>query len=56
MRIALKEAKETRRWLEMIVAAGLMNRQRMELLIKENTEIVCILTTIVKSSIKQKGK
>ncbi len=54
MRIALKEAKETKRWLEMIVAVGLAEKQRMELLIKENEEIICILVTIIKNSLKGK--
>jgi len=35
MRIALKEAKETKRWLEMIVAVGLTKNERMELLVNE---------------------
>lgn len=55
MRIALKEAKETKRWLEMIVAAGLTPRSRMEQLINENEEIICILTIIIKNS-REKGK
>ncbi|HAM88301.1 MAG: hypothetical protein US83_C0005G0084 [Candidatus Falkowbacteria bacterium GW2011_GWC2_38_22] len=54
MRIALKEGKETKRWLEMIVAANLMNFKRLELLIKESNEIICILVTIIKKSIKSK--
>lgn len=55
MRIALKEAKETLRWLEMIVAVELVEKQRMELLINENEEIICILVTIIKNSIKENG-
>ena len=54
MRIALKEAKETKRWLEMIVAVDLAEKQRMELLIKENEEIICILVIIIKNSLKGK--
>jgi len=52
MRIALKEAKETQRWIEMIVAVGLTNKQRMELLLKESEEIICVLVTIIKNSFK----
>ena len=37
----------------MIVAVGLTTKQRMELLIKENEEIICILTIIIKNSIKK---
>lgn len=51
MRIALKEAKETKRWLEMIVATELMPISKMQLLIKECEEIICILVAIVKKSI-----
>ena len=51
-RIALKEAKETKRWLEMIVAIGLATNQQMNLLLKENEEIICILVTIIKNSAK----
>ncbi len=53
MRISLKEAKETKRWLETIVAVGLARALRMEGLIKENEEIICILVTIIKNSIKE---
>ena len=56
MRISLKEAKETKRWLEMIVAVGLTEKPRMELLIKENEEIICILVIIIKNSLKGKSK
>lgn len=52
MRISLKEAKETKRWLEMIVAVGLALNSRMKLLINESEEIICILVTIIKNSIK----
>ncbi len=53
MRISLKEAKETKRWLEMIVAVGLSLDSRMRLLINEIEEIICILVTIIKNSIKE---
>ena len=55
MRISLKEAKETKRWLEMIVAIGLASNAKMELLINENEEIICVLVTIIKNSIKESG-
>lgn len=55
MRISLKEAKETKRWLEMIVAIGLASSLRMELLINENEEIICILVVIIKNSLKETG-
>lgn len=53
MRISLKEAKETKRWLEMIVAVNLALNSRMEPLINESEEIICILVTIIKNSIKE---
>lgn len=56
LRISLKEAKETKRWLEMIVAVGLAPNSRMELLINENEEIICILVAIIKSSIKSSSQ
>jgi four helix bundle protein len=55
MRISLKEAKETKRWLEMIVAVDLVSNSKMELLINENEEIICVLVTIIKNSIKESG-
>jgi len=51
MRIVLKEAKETKRWLDMIIAVELATEQRMLLLINENEEIICILVAIIKKSI-----
>ena len=52
MRISLKEAKETKRWLEIIVAVNLASQIRMQQLINENEEIICILVSIVKNSKK----
>ena len=52
-RIALKEAKETKKWLEMIVAVNLVKKKRMDLLINENEEIICILVAIIKNSLKK---
>jgi len=54
-KIALKEAEETKRWLEMIVAAGLMPLGRMELLIQESQEIVKIIVVIIKNAIKKEN-
>lgn len=50
LRISLKEARETKRWLEMIVEVGLTEGVRMELLLKENEEIICILVSMIKNS------
>lgn len=51
MRISLKEAKETKRWLEMIVAVELTAQVRMELILNENEEIIKIIVTIIKNSL-----
>ena len=50
MKIARKEAKETKRWIQMLVAAGLTTHQRTKLLLDENEEIISILVTIVKNA------
>jgi len=39
----------------MIVAVGLTINARMELLINESEEIICILVTIIKNFIKETG-
>ncbi len=54
MRIARKEAKETKRWIEMIVASKLISEQKTKLLLEENEEIIKILVTIVKNAEKNK--
>jgi four helix bundle protein len=46
--IALKEARETRYWLRVI--ARFVPSDRIEELIRESTELIAILTTIVKKS------
>lgn len=51
MKIARKEAKETYRWIEMIVAAGLIAPNQTESLLEENEEIIKILVTIIKNSL-----
>lgn len=48
--ISLKEAKETKRWLEMIVAINLAKKERMNLLLNENEEIICILVKMIKNA------
>jgi len=55
MRIAKKESKETKRWLQMIVASGLATQQRVKPLLNENEEIISILVTIVKNAEKNKN-
>jgi len=53
-RIARKEAKETERWLQMIMAIGLISEEKIRILINENEEIIKILVTIVKNAEKKK--
>jgi four helix bundle protein len=50
MSIASKEARETRYWLRLLRDAGLMEKRAAEELLKEVTEMVLILTSIVKST------
>ncbi len=50
LRISLKEARETKRWLEMIIAVGLAPEEKMCWLLAENEEIICILVTMIKNS------
>ncbi|KKP58461.1 MAG: hypothetical protein UR52_C0019G0007 [Candidatus Gottesmanbacteria bacterium GW2011_GWA1_34_13] len=52
MTIALKEARETNYWLRLIVECKLISQEKMELLMKENVELIKIITTIVKNSKK----
>ena len=54
MKIARKEAKETKRWIQMIVSSGLTIQQRTQSLLEENGEIISILVTIVKNAEKNK--
>jgi four helix bundle protein len=51
-RISLKEARETLYWLRLIAATNVMPLKRIAALTKEGSEIVAILTTIVKNASK----
>lgn len=44
--ICLQEAEETRYWLELIVAAKLLDAKRAELLIRDVTELIAIFVAI----------
>ena len=48
--ISLREAEETKFWLEIIKRVGFININSVELMIKENIEIIKILVTIIKKS------
>jgi len=46
--ISLKEARETRYWLRLLVATDLIPESQLTPLLDESNQIVAILTTIVK--------
>ena len=50
MSISLKEANETRYWLDLLEESKLISTEQLILLQKENTEVIKILASIVKSS------
>lgn len=50
IRIALKEAKETMRWIDMAVAGRLMSESRVHALLHENDEIIRIVHAIAKNT------
>lgn len=52
-RIAAKEAKESKRWLEMIVAVGLVKEEEVQALIQECDEIIRILVSSIKTATKK---
>jgi four helix bundle protein len=53
-RIAFKEAVETKRWIEMIVALKFIPAERVVSLLNENKEIISIIVAIIKNSIAGK--
>jgi four helix bundle protein len=48
--IALKEARETLYWLNLLTECKLVEAKKVELLLSEANELVAILTTIVKNA------
>lgn len=50
MSIALKEADETAYWLELLVESEIIKNEQIADLYAENTEVIKILASIVKSS------
>ena len=48
--IALKEARETYYWLQLLVKTEVVPVEKLNDLVKESNELVAILTTIVKKS------
>lgn len=54
--ISLKEAKETKYWLELICLAGLLDESKIEPLLQEVKEISKILVTTLKKLKKKRKK
>jgi four helix bundle protein len=52
MKIALKEAQETRYWLRTIIESEMLTDQETRSLFKESDEIVRIIHTIIKNTLK----
>jgi four helix bundle protein len=52
MTIALKEARETRYWLTLIIEAELVPASRLESLLSETEEIIKVIYTIIQNSKK----
>ena len=56
MTIALKEANETRYWIKRLFAYGSLNDNEYESILKDNEEIINILTTITRTARKNMKK
>ncbi|MCR4292176.1 MAG: four helix bundle protein [Candidatus Kuenenia sp.] len=57
MKISLKELRETRIWLLMIVKADIIKpKTKLEPLIKENNELISIFVTSVKTAKQKENK
>ena len=57
MKVSLKELRETRTWLLMIVKANLIKPpSKLEPLINENNELISIFVTSVKTAKQKEGK
>ena len=57
MKVSLKELRETRIWLLMIVKANLIKPpSKLEPLINENNELISIFVTSVKTAKQKEGK
>jgi four helix bundle protein len=56
MKICLKELRETRVWLIMITKAMLKPENEIDLLLKENVELISIFATSIKTAMKNNLK
>lgn len=53
MHIALKEASETKYWLRLLAAAGILTEQEVESILEDCTELVRILVSVVKTTAEE---
>lgn len=53
MYIACKEARETNYWLRLLIATGIIPKDKLSSLTDESSQLIAILTTIVKKTKKQ---
>ncbi|MGD9126328.1 MAG: four helix bundle protein [Planctomycetia bacterium] len=56
MKLALKELRETKIWLRMIIQADLLPSTRLEPLLQENEELISIFVTSIQTAQKNKEK
>ena len=55
LEIALKEARETKYWLRLLVAAEIVTKQRLVTLLEEIEEIIKILVSITRKVKENQG-
>jgi len=56
MGIVEEETDESIYWMELLVETGLMNKERLEELMKEANEILAIVVTSIKTTKSRKTK
>ena len=55
VKVALREARETKYWLRLIEGAGLEGKGVVKPLLQESSELIAILTTIAKNAATKKN-
>jgi len=50
IQISLKEAKETKYWIRLIIDTGIFNSEKADELLKDSSEIIVLLTSILKTA------
>jgi len=56
LQIALKEAKETKYWLKILIASNIVEENKLLSLIKENEEIIKVIAAIVVKTKQNQSK